>query len=447
MPRTDDVPDSLGPTALRLALAVCLGVIGTIALLQSSAAAAAAGCFPRPSACGYPDATNTGVPAGTQLTASGSRTLSANGQKLTGVDLTGTVTVSADNVTIERSKLHSNDGGSGTTVIQLENGADNFTLKDSEVYGNGSTSNAPESAIWNHYDNPGATLEGVYLHGSPDNVEGSVTVRDSYLVVDAAYSGSHDENIYICSSKVDVDHSTLVNMHEQTATVFGDTICGGGNDFTVTNSLLGGGGYVLYPQANSDSAVGTMNVSGNRFARCTSPETYEPSSGGHPCQNGPDSNGYSPNGGNFGLAASYNSGNGQVWQYNVWDDDSQPVCPDGTSGCGRIQAVWRAPVKVRQGRKVTLDGTASQGAPPLRCVWTVENKKGTRVSQTRSKCKVRLRFRQAGRQYVRLTVQDGSGSTDSLRRAIRVRRRAVPGGSHAHGGPSRIAMQNAPMPR
>ena len=312
------------------------------------AMATSTNCLAIPSACGYPDATNTGVPSGTTLTASGSRTVTTNGQVLNGLDITGTVVVAADNVTIENSRITRTSGGSGTYGVTLNDGADDFTIKNSEVVGPNSQSSGLQSAVWNHYGNPGATASHDYFHRCADCWEGSGVFENDYMVVDAAYSGSHDEDIYVCGAEVDVNHSTLINTHHQTATVFGDTTNGcGGNTFNVTNSLIAGGGYMLYPQANSSSRVGTMNVSGNRFARCISGEAYDSSTGGTNCANGTgDAFGYFPFGGYYGVAAYVYSGAGNVWTNNVWDNNSQPVCADGSNGCGTAAAPPKVPPPV-----------------------------------------------------------------------------------------------------
>jgi len=285
-------------------------------------------CFPQPSRCGFPDATNTGVPRGTALTPSGSLTVSDDGATVNGLRVTGSVTVDADDVTIENSRIVQPSGGEGSYAVILNEGADGFTIHDSEVLGPKNQRNGLQSAVWNHYDNPGATATRAYFHRCADCWEGAGTFRDDYMVVDAAYSGSHDEDIYVCGAAVNVDHSTLVNRHSQTATVFGDAGCGG-NRFVVTNSLLAGGGFVLYPQANSDVRTGTMRVIGNRFARCASRAVYEEASGGTSCAGGPDAKGLFPQGGYYGLAAYYYRGPGHVWRRNVWDDNLRPVCPAG----------------------------------------------------------------------------------------------------------------------
>lgn len=306
-------------------LLTLLGALGGL-----SAPASAAPCFQQPSSCGYPDATNTGVPPGTTLTPSGSRSLTTDGQVLSGVDLTGTVTVAADDVTIRSSKLHTGAGGSGTTVIILNQGADDFTLEDSEVYGNGSKTNATQSGIWNHYNNPGARMIGSYVHGSPDNWEGRVDlVKDSFMVVDARYSGAHSENIYICGSTAKVEGSTLFNESDETALIFGDGLCGRGNTVSVTDSLLAGGGYMMWPNAKGVSAP--VTITGNRLARCLG-SSRQDAGGGYYCTGGADANGFWPRGGHYGVSAEL--GNSATWSGNVWDDTGLAVCGDGSPGCG-----------------------------------------------------------------------------------------------------------------
>jgi len=287
-----------------------------------------ANCFPQPSLCGYPDATNAGVPPGTRLSDSGSVTVSDDGATLDGLLIRGSVTVAADDVTIEDTRIVQPAGGEGSYAVILNQGADGFTIRDSEVRGPASNRRGLESAVWNHYDNPGATAIRSHFHGCADCWEGSGAFRDDYMVVDAAYPGSHDEDIYVCGGAVRVEHSTLVNRHSQTATVFGDAGCGG-NRFVVVRSLLAGGGFVLYPQANSSSPTGSMRVVGNRIARCATRPVYDPASGGTACAAGPDAHGLFPNGGYYGVAAYYYHGRHQVWRGNRWDDSLQPVCPSG----------------------------------------------------------------------------------------------------------------------
>ena len=193
---------------------------GTFALVAASVAAFAffsiasdadaAGCFAKPSACGYPDATTAGVPAGTTLTTVSSVTL-GSGQTLEGKIVTDGVLVTGPNATIRNSVIKTPSGGNGSTAIELANGANNFTIEHSEVTGNGSKTNAPESNVWNHYEDSGFRVIDSYLHGVPDNIEGGVAeLRDSSVAVDAEYPGAHSENT-TSAAETNVQHSTLYN--------------------------------------------------------------------------------------------------------------------------------------------------------------------------------------------------------------------------------------------
>src|SRR5262249_58867725 len=63
-------------------------------------------CEGKPSQCGYPDETNTGVPPGTTLTqVNGDIDVKVDGTVIDGQDIHGCVRVQAANVTIRNSKV------------------------------------------------------------------------------------------------------------------------------------------------------------------------------------------------------------------------------------------------------------------------------------------------------------------------------------------------------
>jgi len=269
-------------------------------------------CFSSPHTCGYPDETNTGA-SGT-LTPSGSITVSTNGAVVKDKEVTGKITINASNVTIENVKVIQTATGSGTQAIS-NNGSGNV-IRYVTAAGKGTGSNTIEAAVRGFN---GVTLEHDYFYNCNECMQGGGTVKDSYMVVSSIYSGAHAEDIYICSDTINVNHSTLINSVNQTATVFGDTICGGGNKYTVTNSLLAGSGYVFYPQANNTNPAGAQTtITGNHIARCLgAPETKE--NGHWYCQGGSDSNGIYPFGGSYGIGAYFS---GPItWSGNVWDDN------------------------------------------------------------------------------------------------------------------------------
>lgn len=75
-----------------------------------------------------PDATNTGVPSGTSLTAyTGSMTITAAGTVIDGKIITGSLVINANNVTIKNSRIHAtgyygvtSDGPTNTKIINSE---------------------------------------------------------------------------------------------------------------------------------------------------------------------------------------------------------------------------------------------------------------------------------------------------------------------------------------
>jgi hypothetical protein len=269
-------------------------------------------CYPSPHTCGYPDETNTG--ASGALTPSGSLTVSTSGATVKDKEVSGTITINASNVTIENVKIVPTATGSGSAAI-VNNGSGNV-IRNVTAGGKGTGSSTIEAAIRGFN---GVTLERDYFYNCNECMQGGGLVKDTYMVASSIYPGAHAEDIYVCSDTITVEHSTLINSVNQTATVFGDTICGGGNKYTVKNSLLAGSGYVFYPQANNTNPSGAQTtIVNNHIARCLgSPETKE---GGHwYCKGGSDSYGIYPYGGSYGIGAYFS---GPItWSGNVWDDN------------------------------------------------------------------------------------------------------------------------------
>jgi hypothetical protein len=82
---------------------------------------------PAPAPIGAPAGSNTGVPAGTTLTPSGSMTITTAGAVIDAREITGHVVVSAPNVTIRNSRIRSND------MWAIDNNSTGLVVEDSEV--------------------------------------------------------------------------------------------------------------------------------------------------------------------------------------------------------------------------------------------------------------------------------------------------------------------------
>ena len=83
-------------------------------------------------------------------------------------------------------------------------------------------------------------------------------------------------------------------------------------------------------------------------------------------------------------------------------------------------AIWAAPDNAEVGVPVKLDGTASTGDAPLECSWSFESQSGSVVYQERGGCAIEFTFESTGTKYVRLTVRDGHGGSDSNGKSFRV---------------------------
>ena len=86
----------------------------------------------------YPDATNTGVPAGTSLQSSGGLTLSTPGQVVSGLDINGNVDIRASNVTLENCVINMTDPTLFWGVSVL-GGLTGVTIKNCTIIGPGSS--------------------------------------------------------------------------------------------------------------------------------------------------------------------------------------------------------------------------------------------------------------------------------------------------------------------
>ena len=293
--------------------------------------------FASPGACGYPDPAygNVGVRAGTTLTPSGSITVTTPGAVIDGRDVSGSITVSANNVTIKNTRVTMTSGGCGPTDacgnsdIHLT-GPYSVTISNVELTSNSGIT--VDHGIRNSYGGH-IFVDRVYQHGAVGALCwcGAADISDSYSIIHLDIATNHLENIYGTNETITINHNTLLNPVSQTANIFLNTANGSGgpcdNQATITNNLLAGGGYQLYPCGNA-SSVGssTIDVENNRFARCLT-SAVPGVSGSWNCSGGADSYGYFPSGGSYGTHSGVYCPpvSGQTWSGNKWDDRGSTI--------------------------------------------------------------------------------------------------------------------------
>ena len=314
-------------------------------------------CFGDPEGCGYPGPGDTGVSNCSALPkSSGTKTITKS-ETIENTNITGFVTVEASNVTMKHDCVVVNGGENiGAAVLALAEGADNFSITESTIGGVNRSSGSVGEGLRNNYSNPGALATDDRIENVGTPLHQNWTLEDSYLISNgeqhlAEQGIEHQEDWWFSNNAIVANHDTLLNPSKQTAVIFGETSKGPcSNHETITNSLLAGGGYMLYICSNSNNTNNgsTINIKNNRFARMlcsTSERTDAESRGGFECAGEPSelisyfdagqgSGGYYPRGGFFGAVyegvSIFNRGTG--WEHNYWDNnlEEQPeetYCP------------------------------------------------------------------------------------------------------------------------
>lgn len=229
-------------------------------------------CLPRPSACGFPDATNTGVPSNwTPIkTVNGDQAVTTAGATLDGWDIHGCLSIQAPNVTIRNSRIIG--AGCQYAVHNFSTGLQvlHSTITCGGGNGNGISDNE-FSAIADDISGCENGSNVATLNGSA----GNVLFQDSYIHDLVSANGAHTDGVQIGQGAAHLRflHNTIYNPAGQTsAIIMWDEGDPQNSDVTVDSNLLAGGGYTLYcPRSNAPNDV----VTNNRFG----PAGYGPSNG------------------------------------------------------------------------------------------------------------------------------------------------------------------------
>ena len=296
-----------------------LAVAGlTFGLSAAHGHAAQVTCGTAPSSCGYPDATNTGVPTGTTLktvpgqvssgpgwsyNSGGWVAVTGNGANLTGLNIPYGVVISADNVTLNDDQITT--GGPNTFGVSLRHTA-GATIQNTTITGSNGGANEVTSGI---KDISGDSTGLVVNHDNISNFESGLGVEaglieNSYIHNPGYVAGDHTNGIISSGGggglQLTINHNTIFNGLTQTDDIGLFEDIGAQANRTITNNLLAGGAYSIYGGATKTATYGpTSNIviTGNVFAA-----------------------NYHSTGGNNGPVAYFNSaGTGNNWANNTWD--------------------------------------------------------------------------------------------------------------------------------
>ncbi len=236
---------------------------------------------------GYPDETNTGVPAGTTLTDSGSLTITTNGAVVQNLNISGAITVNASNVTIRNCRITSGD----YYPIRWDSGEHTGLLvEDSEIIG---TSSAVTAGL--SFDN--YTARRVFVTGAADGFKANsdVLIEDCYVTGLWVTQDSHNDGVQATGgSNVTLRHNTfkLGGQSGVSAVVQIGNEWGTNSNWLIEDNLMDGGGWSINA-SNNPAQNPNFHIINNRFTRRA---------------------GYGPGG-----------VGGATWSGNIWDDDGTTV--------------------------------------------------------------------------------------------------------------------------
>ena len=318
-------PDSPAPGAGRRNRRLGLAVLSAAALATVIALLAAVGvfnghaagltnCAAKPSTCNYPDATNTGVPAGTALKSVPSQVSSGpgwsynaatkavivkvNGTVLSGLYIPSNLTISASNVTVKNVQVVTG----GTFGISLTH-TTGVTIENSTISGQNATTGRVDSAIKDVYgDSTGMVIKDNNISLFRTAMQLSNGLVDGNYIHDPGYiAGDHTNGVVSTggTKTLMIENNTIFNSQGQTDAVTVNSAKSGmpvANE-TIQNNFLAGGGYAIYGGTNLGNTTSNIVIKGNRFGQL-----------------------YYPKSGQFGPVAYFDSaGKGNVWSGNIWD--------------------------------------------------------------------------------------------------------------------------------
>jgi Right handed beta helix region len=214
---------------------------------------------------GFPDATNTGVPPGVTLTRSGSITIDTAGAVVSGLDITGQVVISAQNVTLRNCKVRA------TTFVGVYVTGTGAMIENCEVisvYSNGST-----KGIWFDDTATGGAVRKCNIHDVEDGVYIStknITVTDNYIHdLNSTGFDPHYDGIQLhggVTSDVTIRHNSVIVALDRNSAITMGTV----QNVLIDGNRLSGGGYTIHVDGRfGEGTVSGVSITNNRFGSHT----------------------------------------------------------------------------------------------------------------------------------------------------------------------------------
>ncbi len=302
------------------------------ARLRSTSPAGVA-CSADPAACGFPDAADTGVPAGTPLravpgqvtsgpgwswvTADREVDVTGNSVSLRGLAIAGTLSIMSSKVTIDDVAVSPAPGA--PFGIGLRHATD-ATIENTSVTGHDAGAGRVGVAIC---DVNGTSVGTVISHDDITDFKTAIQmstgqIASSYIHDPGYVLGDHTNGILDLGTTqpLTVIRNTILISLGQTDAVSLDATAGGQPvaNKTIVDNLLGGGSYTIYAGTSHGNVTRDIRISGNIFS-----QQFFPSSG------------------KFGAAAYFAAGGtGNIWAGNTWGTTGEMIAASPGTGTGTV---------------------------------------------------------------------------------------------------------------
>lgn len=221
-----------------------------------------------PHTYGYPDATNTGVPAGTVLTVvNGDLTITADGTVVDGKDVHGFITISANNVTVQNTRVRGRSTSSNSQLISA--GGSNILIQN--------------CTLANEYPSPwvdgmsvsNTTIKNLNISGTTDGLKAAsnTTIQNCYIhdmtyfTSDPNQGGgpSHNDAIQILQGDtINIFKNTLVPGANSNSAIQVTQDWGAVTNLSIYDNIADYGN-VVFNIAWKGGGNMSVNVNNNRF--------------------------------------------------------------------------------------------------------------------------------------------------------------------------------------
>jgi len=208
----------------------------------------------------WPDASTTGVPSGTTLTPSSGFTTSSDGQVIDSLDITGTITVKHNNVSITKSRITAS-----SFYGVNHNAGTGLVIDDCEVSG------ASSAGLLLGGSGRSAIVRRAHVHDNGDNCKFGSDVQfiDGYIHGYIVTASSHNDAIQIVNGdNITISGSRIDALfQQQTAAVIAQTNVGPIDNLNLLNNRFSGGTFTVYitDKGNGHGAPTNVTVTGNTW--------------------------------------------------------------------------------------------------------------------------------------------------------------------------------------